>query len=476
MEDNLHKYQRIQNILLAEIKSGKYKAGDLIPSDNVLMKQFSVSKSTITQALKSLSQEGYIQRIQGKGSYVSGQSESAPLRFYLCPIERNEEAYWVDLVNRFNALNNGFSVEITFIYNDLVPLRDTLFRAFASGNAPDIFTLDGPDVSYWAYMKSLQPLDSFVSQEYLNRFIPTILRQGTYKNHLYHLGYYESSLCIIYDRELFSRLHIRIPNDVADAWSWDEFLEICSVIRSKTDIQYPLLMDTGRGLTSKQGEWISYSTLPFIIQNKGEIFDEKLSHTNGYLNSPSTVEAITWLGDLFHRYRYTHMEDLHHLFPDHFAMSLSLPSAFFALAPEKQKRVGVIPLPKHLCSAVSHGSWGLCMSAQTKHPKECWMFMQFVLSLENQLQYAKYSGVPILKEIFNILQGFNATSNCIDVIFSQLHDAVYTRPITPAYPFFSKTFSSAFLEVAAGADAKECLDAASKQIDEHILRHNFFRD
>ena len=41
---------------------------------------------------------------------------------------------------------------------------------------------------------------------------------------------------------------------------------------------------------------------------------------------------------------------------------------------------------------------------------------------------------------------------------------------------FSKTFSSAFLEVAAGADAKQCLDAASKQIDEHILRHNFFRD
>ena len=131
-----------------------------------------------------------------------------------------------------------------------------------------------------------------------------------------------------------NRLHIRIPNDIADAWSWDEFLEICSVIRSKTDIQYPLLMDTGRGLTSKQGEWISYSTLPFIIQNNGGIFDEKLSHTNGYLNSPPTIDAITWLGDLFHRYRYTHMEDLHHLFPDHFAMSLSLPSAFFALAPE----------------------------------------------------------------------------------------------------------------------------------------------
>ena len=170
------------------------------------------------------------------------------------------------------------------------------------------------------------------------------------------------------------------------------------------------------------------------------------------------------------------MEDLHHLFPDHFAMSLSLPSAFFALAPEKQKRVGVIPLPKHLINAVSHGSWGLCMSAQTKYPKECWTFMQYVLSLENQLQYAKYSGVPILKEIFNILQGFNATSNCIDVLFSQLHDAAYTRPITPAYPFFSKTFSAAFLEIASGADAKECLDAASKQIDEHILRHNYFRE
>lgn len=476
MERNLHKYQRIQNQLLSEIRTGTYRPGDLIPSDNVLMKRFGVSKSTITQALKALAQGGYIERIQGKGSYVSGLPEAAVLRFFFCPIEHSEEAYWIDLVRRFNAANHDFSVELTFIYNDLVPLRDTLFQAFASGNAPDVFSLDGPDVPYWAYMKSLKPLDAFVTKEYLDRFIPTIIRQGTYRDHLYQIGYYESSLCILYDKELFSRLQIRVPHDIDDAWSWEEFAQICAFIKKRTDIPYPLLMDTGRGLKSKQGEWISYATLPFIIQNGGTLFDEKLTHTEGHLNAAPAVEAMQWLGDFYHRYHYTHTEDLHDQFPDHFAMSLSLPNAFFALDAEKQKHVGVIPLPKHLCSAVSHGGWGLCMSAQTKHPQACWEFLKYIFSLENQLSYAKYSGVPILKDIFNILQGFHATSSCMDVLYSQLHEVAFTRPITPAYPFFSKSFSTAFLEIASGANAEECLTAASRQIDEHILRHNYFRD
>lgn len=474
MEASGHKYMHIRNTILEEINSGVYKPGDLIPSDNVLMKRFSVSKSTITQALKLLAQEGVIDRIQGKGSFVSGMRPAKVLKFYLCPVEHDEEEYWSRLVDGFNSQNSTFKVEISFIYNDQVPLRDTLFRAFASGNAPDIFSLDGPDMPYWAYMKSILPLDKYLSPDYLERFIPTITSQGTYRGHLYHLGYYESTLCLLFNKELFARLGIKAPERTEDAWTWEEFMEVCRQIREQAGIAHPLLMDTGRGLDKKQGEWICYSVLSFIAQNGGSIFDDTLTKTSGHIDSAETVEAVEWFAGLLKDSGYSHTTDLTGAFPEDFAMSLSVSSAFFALDAASRKRVGLIPLPRQHHSAAAHGGWGLCVASQTKHPKECVAFLKYVFSLENQLQYAKYAGLPILKDVFNILQSFNESSSYVDILFSQLQNCAFTRPVTPAYPFFSRTFVSEFLNIVAGANAAERLHFAAEQIDDHIARHNYF--
>lgn len=88
-------------------------------------------------------------------------------------------------------------------------------------------------------------------------------------------------------------------------------------------------MDSGRGLSPKSGEWNSYAGLPFIVQNNGSFFNDTLTATSGYINSPASVAAMNWLGELFHKYHYTHVEDLSADFPENFAMSLSLPSAYF---------------------------------------------------------------------------------------------------------------------------------------------------
>lgn len=60
-----------------------------------------------------------------------------------------------------------------------------------------------------------------------------------------------------------------------------------------------------------------------------QLFNDTLTATSGYINSPASVAAMNWLGELFHKYHYTHVEDLSADFPENFAMSLSLPSAYF---------------------------------------------------------------------------------------------------------------------------------------------------
>ena len=64
-------YFQLKELILAEIKKGNYKCGDLIPTENELSEVFEISRTTVRQAITELVQEGWLYRIKSKGTYVS---------------------------------------------------------------------------------------------------------------------------------------------------------------------------------------------------------------------------------------------------------------------------------------------------------------------------------------------------------------------------------------------------------------------
>ena len=64
------KYQKVKEILAGEIEKGKYGLGGRLPSEKQLAEEFEVSIITIRQAVEALAREGYVQKIQGSGTYV----------------------------------------------------------------------------------------------------------------------------------------------------------------------------------------------------------------------------------------------------------------------------------------------------------------------------------------------------------------------------------------------------------------------
>lgn len=66
----MSKYYAIYLQLKESIEQGEFKQGDLLPSENELMKQYGASRDTIRKALTLLVQNGFIQKNQGKGSIV----------------------------------------------------------------------------------------------------------------------------------------------------------------------------------------------------------------------------------------------------------------------------------------------------------------------------------------------------------------------------------------------------------------------
>ena len=66
----MSKFNEIFLDLEAAILNQRFISGDLLPSENELVKQYNVSRETIRKALNLLLEKGYIQKIQGKGSVV----------------------------------------------------------------------------------------------------------------------------------------------------------------------------------------------------------------------------------------------------------------------------------------------------------------------------------------------------------------------------------------------------------------------
>lgn len=65
-------YIQVMRLLVDEIGKGTWRIGDRIPSEGELSARYAVSKITIRQALMNLTADGYLVRVQGKGTFVAG--------------------------------------------------------------------------------------------------------------------------------------------------------------------------------------------------------------------------------------------------------------------------------------------------------------------------------------------------------------------------------------------------------------------
>ncbi len=70
MAVGIPKYRQIVDQIVAEVRSGTYAVGDMLPTEHRLMAAYGVSRHTVRQATQALRQMGIIEARQGRGSIV----------------------------------------------------------------------------------------------------------------------------------------------------------------------------------------------------------------------------------------------------------------------------------------------------------------------------------------------------------------------------------------------------------------------
>jgi len=66
-------YYRLKRKLIEMIENEEVAPDEMIPSENKLIEEYSMSRTTVRKAIDTLVNEGYLYRIQGKGTFVRGK-------------------------------------------------------------------------------------------------------------------------------------------------------------------------------------------------------------------------------------------------------------------------------------------------------------------------------------------------------------------------------------------------------------------
>ena len=71
MNNGDYKYKALMERLKEDILQHRLSYGEKIPSENELAKSFSISRFTVRRAIELLTNEGWLERRQGSGTFVS---------------------------------------------------------------------------------------------------------------------------------------------------------------------------------------------------------------------------------------------------------------------------------------------------------------------------------------------------------------------------------------------------------------------
>ncbi|HSV95657.1 MAG TPA: GntR family transcriptional regulator [Spirochaetota bacterium] len=202
-------YYRLQEALRKKIEEMQWRPGEMIPSERLIAQEYGLSVGTVKKALGNLVYEGYLFRIQGKGTFVSGTTlRRGSLRYYrMMESFAGEEAdLSVSLlgISRIDGFEPACSLLGLTVKKRLFVLR----RLFLSGDIPMVYSV--------SYMPEslLKGLDAFPA---------ALFEKGT----LYEAIEKHYGLPCIYNRELLAAA--QATGDVAEVLKLEPKVPLISI-------------------------------------------------------------------------------------------------------------------------------------------------------------------------------------------------------------------------------------------------------
>lgn len=167
------RYQQLKDLIIQRISSGDLRPNDRVPSENELVEAESVSRMTVNRAMRELTDEGYVKRIAGRGTFVSDfRSQSHVLevqniadeiagrgRTHTCEVLRNSRQHARGEIARALHVEQGTDVfHLLLVHKENTAPIQVEDRHVVADFAPACGVQDFSLLTPSAYLTAIAPL------------------------------------------------------------------------------------------------------------------------------------------------------------------------------------------------------------------------------------------------------------------------------------------------------------------------------
>lgn len=309
-----------------------------------------------------------------------------------------------EIISKFEAANPNIKVQFQAIPWSENP-HDKFSTDIAGGDIADLLIVGNPFDTVLANEGAIVPLDQYMDSSFKSDMMETYLQQSTYTGKMTDLNgkivslpIYGSTRTLIYNKDLLKAANI--PEPVDKGWSMDDFAKYAKELTKDTN---------GDGVIDQYGFGTSakYASqyLPFVWDLGGDICNADLSKAT--ISTAEWKDALTYYIDLLKKTSppgssNLDLTEIEKLFSQG-KVAMMIDAMDFAnkviTDPTIKDKVGIGQMPIGSKGQSSFaGADVFVITKQSKHPKEAWQLLRYILSTDNEKDYCKAVGfMPVLK-------------------------------------------------------------------------------
>ncbi|MFF7889594.1 extracellular solute-binding protein [Streptomyces sp. NPDC020794] len=378
----------------------------------------------------------------------------------------------LDVVKKIIKEFNGGSQSKYKVKLQAFPQSDynnSVVAAASAHKLPCLLDVDGPNVPNWAWGGYLSPIDVSGSQVPLSDQLPSTV--GRYKNKVYGFGFYDVALTFFARKSVLNKYDVRIPT-TDKPWTKAEFDSAVAKLKKSGKFAYPLEMGTGGS-----GEWWPYAYSPQLESFGGDLIDRDGYKTaSGTLDGKNSLEWASWFRSLVTK-GYIAKKSGADPNKDFLAGKSAIQWDGSWNAAKNADKLGddlaiIPPVDFGNGPKIGGASWQWAMSASCSNKAGAQAWLKFSRQTKYFVDYAKATGtLPGTDAAAKQVEGYQPGGKFNGLVQYARKYAV-VRPVTPAYPYISSEFQKAAQDILAGADPKNALGQAAKDIDNNLKTNN----
>lgn len=292
----------------------------------------------------------------------------------------SEQAAFEQLVDEFEAQNDGVTVELNVVPYD--QMFTNIDAQLSAGSAPDVFRVDYGNLGVYSSQDQLLDVSPYVTEDEIAQFTPAMWEAVSYNGTPYGVPHQTDVSALLVNTQLLADAGITdLPTTQADAWTWDEFADAAAKLKASLPAEtYPFVYNWQLGGTPR---WLSW-----LFQADGRLLGD--DGVTPEIDSAAGTRALDFTRSFFENGWVPPTSSVKGAtYADAFFTEESVAMAFVGsfVVPDIDNLAGfewtALPMPVDERGATDLGGNALVATSGTDQPDLAAQFLEFMVEADN---------------------------------------------------------------------------------------------